>query len=103
MMLFINAFHANNEFYFKNSSQTAQMYVTKLDINHLKIEEVLWRTKELKIDILLDKENKRISITEAGIGITRAQLISNLVTISRSGTRQFMKEIEEGTDLSLIR
>jgi molecular chaperone HtpG len=58
--------------------------------------------KELKIDILSDKENKRISITDAGIEMTAAQLISNLGAISRSGTKQFMKVIEEEADLLLI-
>jgi HSP90 family molecular chaperone len=60
------------------------------------------RTKELKIDIHPDKENKRIGITNTGIGMTRTQLISNLGTIARSGIRQFMQVIEGGADLSLI-
>jgi HSP90 family molecular chaperone len=58
--------------------------------------------KELKIDILLDKENKLINITDEGIEMTTTQLISNLDKIERSETRQFMKTIEEGTDFSLI-
>jgi HSP90 family molecular chaperone len=45
---------------------------------------VLGEEKELKIDILLDKENKRICITNAGIEMTTAQLISNIRTILRS-------------------
>jgi molecular chaperone HtpG len=68
----------------------------------LKNAEVLGEQKKLKIDILSDKENKCISITDAGIEMITVQLISNLGTISRSRTRQFMKVIEEGTDHSLI-
>jgi HSP90 family molecular chaperone len=51
--------------------------------------------KELNIDILSDKENKRISITNAGIEMTATQPISNLSTIVRSETRKFMKAIEK--------
>jgi HSP90 family molecular chaperone len=61
----INTFYKNKKFY-DNSSQTAQMHVIKLDMNHLK-KEVLVEEKELEINILLDKENKCISITDAGI------------------------------------
>jgi HSP90 family molecular chaperone len=58
--------------------------------------------KEFNINILSDKENKRISITDAGIEMSAVQLISNFGTIARSGTKKFMKEIEEKADLSLI-
>jgi HSP90 family molecular chaperone len=48
---------------------------------------VFGEQKELKIDILSDKENKRISITDARIEMTTIQLISNLSTIARTETR----------------
>jgi HSP90 family molecular chaperone len=56
---------------------------------------VFGEQKEFKIDILSGKENKRISITDAGIEMATAQLIQNLVIIARSWTKQFMKAIEE--------
>jgi molecular chaperone HtpG len=74
----------------------------KIRYESLKSAKVLVKQKKLKIDIISDKKNKRISITDAGIEMTTTQLISNLSTISRSGTRKFMKAIEEGADLSLI-
>jgi HSP90 family molecular chaperone len=42
------------------------------------------KQKELKIYILLDEENNHISITDAGIGMTTSQLISNINRILRS-------------------
>jgi HSP90 family molecular chaperone len=82
--LIINAFYGKRIFY-ENLFQTSRMHVIKLDINHLKMHRYFGEQKELKIDILLDKE----------IGMTRVQLILNLGTIARSQTRQFMKLIEE--------
>jgi HSP90 family molecular chaperone len=55
---------------------------------------VLGEQKESKIDILSGEENKCISITDEEIEMIKTQLISNLDTIARSGTRQFMKAIE---------
>jgi HSP90 family molecular chaperone len=56
---------------------------------------VFGKQKEFNIDILSDKENKRISITDAGIEMTTVQLISNLGIITRSRTRKSMKVIEK--------
>jgi HSP90 family molecular chaperone len=81
--LIIKHFTQTNKFFSKNLSQTAQMHAIKIDMNHLKIEEVLFGTKELKIDVLQDKENKHINIKDTGIRMTKAQLISNFDTIKR--------------------
>jgi molecular chaperone HtpG len=56
----------------------------KIRYESLKNAEMLREQKELKIDILSNKENKRINITDTGIGMTRSQIISNLDTNSRS-------------------
>jgi HSP90 family molecular chaperone len=78
------------------------MYVIKLDINHLKVLSHLENKKNLKLIFLSDRENKRISITDARIKITTAHLNSNLGTTKKSGTRHTMQMIEGITDLSLI-
>jgi HSP90 family molecular chaperone len=52
----------------------------------LKNAEVFGEHKEYKIDILSNKESKRISFTDAGIEMTRVQFISNLVKIIKPGT-----------------
>jgi len=74
----------------------------KIRYEALKDESRLGNQKDLWIKILPDKENRTLSIIDSGIGMTKPQLINNLGTIARSGTRQFMQAMEEGADISLI-
>lgn len=55
--------------------------------------EVTQTDAPLEINILVDKEKKTISITDNGIGMTREELVANLGTIARSGSKQFVESL----------
>lgn len=96
MKLIIHSLYRNKEIFLRELISNASDALDKIRLMSLTDKEALSATEELAIRIKVDKDNNLIHVTDTGIGMTRKELVTNLGTIAKSGTSEFLNKAASG-------
>ncbi len=100
MNMIIHNFYSNKDIFLRELVSNASDAINKLKHVGLQNKEVLCDFYDFMIRIRADKEANQLVIEDTGIGMDREDLINNLGTIAKSGTKEFMKKLSDSADKS---
>ncbi|MQL47976.1 molecular chaperone HtpG [Photorhabdus khanii] len=104
LQLMIHSLYSNKEIFLRELISNASDAADKLRFRALSAPALYENDGELRVRLSFDKEKRSITISDNGIGMTRDEVIDNLGTIAKSGTKAFLESIgsDQAKDSQLI-
>ncbi len=93
LKLMIHSLYSNKEIFLRELVSNASDAIDKLRFEAISESKLYENDSELKIILAYDKEAKTITISDNGIGMSRDEVVDNIGTIAKSGTKQFMEAL----------
>ncbi len=102
--LMIHSLYSNKEIFLRELISNASDAADKLRFEALTDDALFEGDADLKIRVSYDKEARTITVRDNGIGMSRAEIIDNIGTIAKSGTREFLASLsgDKAKDAKLI-
>ena len=94
----IHSLYTDKEIFVRELVSNASDALEKMRLKQLTEKDIHEAERELGIEISTDEEAKTLTISDAGIGMTKEELVENLGTIAHSGTKAFLEKMKEGGD-----
>lgn len=104
LQLMIHSLYSNKEIAVRELISNASDAADKLRFEALEKNDLYEKDSELKIWVDFDKDKKTITISDNGIGMSRDDIVKNIGTIAKSGTKEFLKKLsgDQAKDANLI-
>ena len=102
--LMIHSIYTNKEIFLRELISNANDAIDKLKFQSLTNNELLKGDDKFKIEISVDKDNRTLTISDNGIGMTYEEVDDNIGTIAKSGSKLFKEQLEEAkkVDIDII-
>ena len=104
LKLMIHSLYSNKEIFLRELISNASDAADKLRFEALSNDALYGKDSELKITVEYDKDARTITVSDNGIGMTRQEVMDNIGTIAKSGTKEFFESLtgDQAKDAHLI-
>ena len=93
--LMIHSIYTNHEIFLRELISNASDAIDKLHFESLQNRDILEGNEDYEIFLVPDKDSHTLTISDNGIGMTRDEVVENIGTIAKSGTKAFLEQLQK--------
>lgn len=96
--LMIHSIYTNHEIFLRELISNASDAIDKLHFESLQNRDILDGNEDYEIFLVPDKESHTLTISDNGIGMTKDEVVENIGTIAKSGTKAFLEQLQKAKE-----